>query len=152
MKATRIVCPVDFSDASNAALDLASKLARENGAKVFIVHVEQPGPLEHPGLMEGLPPVVYPARDKLNSTLPTATEVHFEHDLLFGSPAAKIVEFAQSKNADLIVMGTHGHTGALRLLMGSVAENVVRYSPIPVLTLKRFVRERVEKADSARAS
>jgi len=136
MKAKKIVCPVDFSEASEKALDLASKLARENGAKMYIVHVEELASLIHPGLFGGLPPVTMPSRRKLNSTLPTATEVLFEHDLLIGDPAEKIVEFAEKKGADLIVMGTHGNTGMVRVLMGSVAEGVVRRSPIPVLTLK----------------
>ena len=144
MKAKRIVCPVDFSDTSNVALDLASKLARENGAKVFIIHVEDVAAAAHPGLFGGLPPATWPLRQKLNATLPTATEVRFEHDLLIGDPADKIVEFATAKGADLIVMGTHGTTGLARVLMGSVAENVVRRSPVPVLTLKATVNEVAE--------
>jgi len=136
MKTKKIVCPVDFSEASEKALDLASKLARANGAKMYIVHVEALASLAQPGLFGGLPPVSMPSRRKLNATLPTATEVLFEHDLLIGNPAEKIVEFAERKGADLIVMGTHGNTGIVRVLMGSVAEGVVRRSPIPVLTLK----------------
>ena len=57
-------------------------------------------------------------------------------DPVTGEPAAAIVEFARSENVDLIVMGTHGRTGFSRLLMGSVAEAVVRKAPCPVLTLK----------------
>ena len=136
MKTKKIVCPIDFSEASEKALDVASKLARANGAKMYIMHVEELASLVHPGLLGGLPPVTLPSRRKLNSTLPTATEVRFEHDLLIGNPAEKIVEFAIEKGADLIVMGTHGNTGMTRVLMGSVAEGVVRRSPIPVLTLK----------------
>lgn len=146
MKAKRIVCPVDFSAASNAALDLASKLARENGAKVFIVHVEDAAALAHPGLFGGLPPASWPSRQRLNATLPTATEVQFEHDLLIGEPASEIVEFAIKNDADLIVMGTHGTTGLARILMGSVAEGVVRLAPVPVLTLKATVNEMSEAA------
>ena len=140
MKINKIVCPVDFSMPSDAALDLASKLARESGAKMYIVHVEDEASLVHPGLLGGIPPVTWPARQRLNETLPTATEVLFEHDLLLGDPATKIVDFAKEKEADLIVMGTHGSSGMVRLLMGSVAENVVRRSPVPVLTLKAEVQ------------
>lgn len=136
MKAKRIVCPVDFSDSSEAALDLASKLARENGAKLLIVHVEENAALAHPGMFGGLPPVTWPQRQRLNEVLPTATEVLFEQDMLIGDPATEIVEFADKKDADLIVMGTHGNSGMLRMLLGSVAEGVVRKSKVPVLTLK----------------
>lgn len=149
MKAKRIVCPVDFSPVSNAALDLASKLARENGAKIYIVHVEEAAAVVHPGLFGGLPPVTWPDRQKLNSTLPTATEVLFEHDLLLGDPAEEIVEFAKRKDADLIVLGTHGNTGLLRVLMGSVAEGVVRSSPVPVLTLKAVPNAADDDGDEA---
>ena len=71
-----------------------------------------------------------------------------EHDLLMGDTAAEIVRFAAEKGADLIVMGSHGHSGLLRVLMGSVAEQVVRSSPVPVLTLKPDSRELVDAATS----
>ena len=136
MQAKRIVCPIDFSEASRAALDVASNLAREDGSKVFIVHVEEVSSATHPGLF-GVGPLASPnLRDKLNATLPTATEVQFEHYLLIGDPVDRIVEFVKERDADLIVMGTHGITGVARLLMGSVAAGVIRRSPVPVLTLK----------------
>ena len=141
MQAKRILCPVDFSETSDVALDVASKLARENEAKLFIVHVEENPTVVHPGVFGGLPPVAWKERHKLSDTLPTATDVRFEHDLLVGDPANEIVGFAERKNIDLIVMGSHGVTGLLRLLMGSVAEGVVRRSPVPVLTLKAKVNE-----------
>lgn len=144
MKAKRILCPVDFSEASDAALDVASKLAREGGAKLFIVHVEENAAVVHPGLFGGLPPVAWKEKHRLSNTLPTATEVRFEHDLLIGDPANQIVEFAEKRGVDLIVMGSHGMTGLLRVLMGSVAEGVVRRSPVPVLTLKANAKELVE--------
>lgn len=152
MKTKKIVCPVDFSEASEKALDLASKLARDNRAKIYIVHVEESAAVAHPGLFGGLPPVVWEDRQKLNSTLPTATEVRFEHDLLVGNPAEKIVEFAKEKGADLIVMGTHGHTGVVRVLMGSVAEGVVRRSPVPVLTLKATFDDEAEDVEDSKAT
>jgi len=62
--------------------------------------------------------------------------VRFEHKLLVGDPASAIVEAAEEENVDLIVLGTHGRTGLTRLLMGSVAENVVRKAKCPVLTVK----------------
>lgn len=136
MDTKRILCPVDFSSASDAALDLASKLARETGAKLFIIHIEDSAAVVSPGLFGNLPPTTNIEDHRLAKTLPTATEVSFEHDLLFGDPADEIVEFANKKDIDLIVMGSHGRTGLLRMLMGSVAEGVIRNAPVPVLSLK----------------
>jgi len=144
MKAKHILCPVDFSETSDVALDVASKLARQNGAKLFIVHVEANAAVAHPGLFGGLPPVAWKDKHRLNATLPTATEVLFEHDLLIGNPVDEIVKFAKKKDVDLIVLGSHGLTGVLRVLMGSVAEGVVRRSPVPVLTVKADAREFAE--------
>ena len=110
--------------------------SRENGAKLFIIHVEENPAVAHPGLFGGLPPATWKEKHRLSKTLPTATEVRFEHDVLVGDPAEEIVEFAKTKDVDLIVMGSHGLTGIVRVLMGSVAEKVVRRSPVPVLTLK----------------
>ena len=135
MKAKRLLCPVDFSEPSDVALDVASKLARTNDAKLFIVHVEE-NTAVHPGLFGGLPAVASRDKHRLTNSLPTATEVRFEHDLLIGNPAKEIVEFAKKKDIDLIVMGSHGNTGLLRALMGSVAEGVVRTAHVPVLTVK----------------
>jgi len=64
-------------------------------------------------------------------------DTYFEHHLLSGDPGSELVHFAERENIDLIVMGTHGRTGLTRLLMGSVAEAVVRRAPCPVLTLKQ---------------
>jgi nucleotide-binding universal stress UspA family protein len=72
----------------------------------------------------------------LRSIKPGSKGVHFEHRLVRGEPAKEILRLAKDENAGLIVMGTHGRTGMLRALMGSVAEQVVRNATCPVLTLK----------------
>lgn len=136
MKAQRILCPIDFSVPGTAALDVASKLARQTQAKLYLVHVEENPAVVNPGLFGGLPPSSWRDSHELALTLPTATEVRFEHDLLLGDPATEIVRFAEEHDVDLIVMGTHGHSGVLRALLGSVAEHVVRHATVPVLTLK----------------
>ena len=131
----RILCPVDFSDCSQASLDLASLLAREDGSKLFIVYVEQ-NPFPYgPAVHGGVPNVEEEAHD-LFKTLPAATNVEFEHDLLVGDPVSRLIEFIQEKDVDLVVMGSHGRTGLSRALIGSVAEHMVRQSPVPVLTVK----------------
>jgi nucleotide-binding universal stress UspA family protein len=77
----------------------------------------------------------------LAKIVPTDPAVPCEHRLLSGAPARTIVELAKEEGVDLIVLGTHGRTGFHRLLMGSIAEAVVRTAPCPVLTFKQPHRE-----------
>ena len=72
----------------------------------------------------------------LAEVVPTDKSVGYEHRLLVGSPASAIVHLAEKEGVDMIVMPTHGRTGLMRLLMGSVAEEVVRKAKCPVLTVK----------------
>jgi nucleotide-binding universal stress UspA family protein len=138
MKARTILFPTDFSPFGQEALRWATALARDSGAKMIIIHVEEPpmaygGGEMYLGSEEG-------DREELRKSLvqvvPTDSKVAFEHKLLTGDPATAIVETADNENADLIVIGTHGRTGLTRLLMGSVAEAVVRRAKCPVLTVK----------------
>ncbi len=142
----RILVPTDFSPASDAALEYARTLARQFGSALNLVHV-----FEDPftsGAFVGDGTVMMPldlretllesARDQLAArhaahvgTLPKAST-----DLLIGPGARRIVEHAQATHADLIVMGTHGRTGLPHLLLGSVAERVVRTASCPVLTTR----------------
>jgi nucleotide-binding universal stress UspA family protein len=73
----------------------------------------------------------------LDQLLPSESDVQCERRLLMGDPATEIVALAEEENVDLIVMGTHGRTGIKRLLMGSVAEAVVRRASCPVFTYKQ---------------
>jgi nucleotide-binding universal stress UspA family protein len=138
MNAHKILFPTDFSTKGQAALDMATSLARDRGAKLLIVHVEEP-PVAYGGgeLYYG---VQEPDRKELQRMLsevvPLDASVGYEHRLLMGSPASAIVHLAEKENVDMIVMPTHGRTGLLRLLMGSVAEEVVREAKCPVLTIK----------------
>ncbi len=139
MHAKKILFPTDFSPASAAALGYASSLARDAGAKLLIVHVEE-APLAY-GAGELYYEPVDVVRPGLEQTLqrvrPTLPEVDCEHHLLLGGPAQELVGLAEREKVDLIVMGTHGRTGLSRLLMGSVAEEVVRRAPCPVFTLRQ---------------
>jgi nucleotide-binding universal stress UspA family protein len=72
--------------------------------------------------------------------------IGYEHRLILGSPASAIVHLAERENVDMIVMPTHGRTGLLRLLMGSVAEEVVRKAKCPVLTVKATAQEPAKAA------
>ncbi len=76
-------------------------------------------------------------REELGKIVPDDGNIRFEHRLLAGVAGLEIPRLAEEEQADLIVMGTHGRTGLTRLLMGSVAEAVVRRAPCPVLTLRQ---------------
>jgi nucleotide-binding universal stress UspA family protein len=139
MNAHKILFPTDFSPASQEALKWATSLARDSGASITIVHVEEPpmaygGGEMYVGDDEG-------HREELKKSLvevvPADPSIHFQHKLLIGDPAVAIVQTAEEENADFIVIGTHGRTGLTRLLMGSVAEAVVRHAKCPVLTIKQ---------------
>lgn len=138
MKAKKILFPTDFSDYGQEALRWATSLARDSGATLIIAHVEEP-PMAYGG-GEMYLPAEEGDREELRRSLvkivPSDPGVRFEHKLLAGEPATAIVEAAEEENADLIVLGTHGRTGLTRLLMGSVAEAVVRRARCPVLTVK----------------
>jgi nucleotide-binding universal stress UspA family protein len=134
----KILFPTDFSSLGQTALELATTLAKERGAKLVIAHVEEP-PLAYGGgeLYFGMEePDRKEIERMLAAVVPHDRTVSYEHRLLMGSPATAIVHFAEKENVDLIVMPTHGRTGLYRLLMGSVAEEVVRKATCPVLTVK----------------
>jgi nucleotide-binding universal stress UspA family protein len=139
MNFRKILFPTDFSHTGDAALAFATSLARDTGATLLIVHVEEP-PAAYGGgeLYYGLPE---PAHEELHrmlgEVLPSDPSVPFEHRLVTGDPAHAIVNLAEMEGVDLIVMGTHGRSGLSRLLMGSVTEVVVRKAKCPVLTYKQ---------------
>jgi universal stress protein A len=139
MNARKILFPTDFSPASQEALRWATSLARDSGATMIIIHVEEP-PMAYGGgeMYLGVEDI---SRDELRKLLvqvvPLEHAIPFEHQLLVGDPATAIVEAANQEGADLIVLGTHGRSGLTRLLMGSVAEAVVRNAGCPVLTVKQ---------------
>jgi nucleotide-binding universal stress UspA family protein len=139
MKADKILFATDLSDASHHALALATSLARDTGATLIIAHVEEP-PMAYGG-GEMYYAVEEPDREQLRKALcevmPADESVPVVHKLLVGDPAEAIVELAKTDHVDMIVLGTHGRTGLTRLLMGSVAEAVVRRAECPVLTVKQ---------------
>jgi len=138
MHAKKILFPTDFSTLSDAALRHATSLAKDSGAKLIILHVEEPPAAYGTGEMYyGIPEPDMTALTKmLEAVVPNDPGVPFEHRMVTGDPAGEIVAVAQSEKVDLIVLGTHGRTGLGRLLMGSVAEAVVRRASCPVLTFK----------------
>jgi nucleotide-binding universal stress UspA family protein len=144
MSSNKILFATDFSHTGDAALEMASSLARDRDATLLIVHVEEP-PLDYGGEMYYgmLEPDPEEVERMLHQVVPKQPGVKYEHRLVTGDPAAAIVRVARDENVDLIVLGTHGRTGVLRLLMGSVTESVVRHAPCPVLTLKQPHKQEV---------
>ncbi len=139
MNAHKILFPTDLSTASEFCLEQAADLARARGATLLICHVEEP-PMAYGGgeLYYGLP--LSESRslgEALEQVVPAQPGVAFEHRLLSGDPASEIIRLAEEEGVELIVLGTHGRTGLKRLLMGSVAEAVVRRATCPVLTIKQ---------------
>ena len=138
----KILFATDFSHASDAALPLATSLARDHDAMMFIVHVEPPTPTEGGGeLYYALGPTCDEIKEMLHHVLPADSKVPCEHHLLTGIPAKALVQFAKEHNVDVIVMGTHGRRALSHILMGSVAEAVVRRAPCPVLTLRPTAKQ-----------
>jgi nucleotide-binding universal stress UspA family protein len=135
-----ILHPTDFSKYSNYAFHVACSLARDYGARLLVVHTYSPPALMSFDGMEadwGAPDWQRAMLDhKLRQVAFPGGDVKVEHRLVEGFAAEGILDAAKEAKADLIVMGTHGRTGFNRLLMGSVAEEVLRKATCPVLTIK----------------
>ena len=143
MNAKKILFPTDFSHLSDVALHQATVLAKEANALLMILHVEEPPVVYGEGAMYyGVPEPDQAALQKmLENVKPTLDGVRFEHRMIYGDPATEIVNMAKEEQADMIVMGTHGRSGLMRLLMGSVAEAVVRKAHCPVMSIKTPAQE-----------
>jgi nucleotide-binding universal stress UspA family protein len=132
-----ILHPTDTSEDSQSAFRLACSLARDHGAELVVLHVYPPAAVpEQDRPWWG--PTAYDQRlwNDILRLRPLDPAVQVKYRLAAGEPAAVILEFAAELNCDLIVMGTHGRTGLRRLLLGSVAEEVLRHATCPVLTVK----------------
>lgn len=151
MKLDKILVPTDFSPSSEPALDLAVELARSTGASLTLLHVYNPTPYEIP---EGMPisgivnvdGVIAEFRKLLERSKTKAEQAgaaRVDAVLQQGTAYAEIVRLAEQRGYGLIVMGTHGRTGFAHMLLGSVAEKVVRKAPCPVVTVP--LREKVQK-------
>ena len=141
----RICCPIDFSDASRAAMEVAADLARRFGAELVLLHAYPiPGYTFPDGSVVASPRMMQELADQAQRHL---DEWRGEAERLsgnprvvaekaIGEPAAEIVSFARGRGVDLLVLGTHGRTGLEHALMGSIAERVVRRAHCPVLTVR----------------
>jgi nucleotide-binding universal stress UspA family protein len=132
-----VLFPTDFSAAADQALHVALTLARDHGAKVVLLSVPPPiPPVEGYVPDQDVEQLSREAAERLQVLADGISSVPVETRVMVGAPGAAIVAAAKEYQADLIVMGTHGRTGLTRLLLGSVAEHVLRHAACPVLTVK----------------
>ena len=142
LKLRTILVPVDFSEYSRAALDYAVKVARDSGASLVILHVLDPllvtRRLESSQLRRLKEASRSNALEQLSglSRSLDRSGVRTKAVLRNGPATDIIVAFALTVKGDLIIMGSQGRTGLRRLLIGSVAERVVRHAPCPVLVVR----------------
>jgi nucleotide-binding universal stress UspA family protein len=140
----RMLCPVDFSQASLAAFDLACLLARESGARLTILHVVD---WSHPGASHGVAHFEIPefaryleedARTRLRQMAEDVEGTGLEPsiELAHGRPHRQVIATAEAIGADLIVMGVHGRHAISSRLFGSTTNHVVRSATCPVLTMR----------------
>jgi nucleotide-binding universal stress UspA family protein len=135
-----ILHPTDFSEHAGHAFEMAGSLARDHGARLIVLHVI-PFPLATSGGVEPLTPGFEELNTEAEQRQLAAIRspdpgLRFDRRLIIGDPVAEILRAAAETRSDLIVMGTHGRTGLGRLLMGSVAEQVLRKAACPVLTVR----------------
>lgn len=133
-----ILHATDFSEHSQCAFHLACALARDYGARLVVLHVLAPPVVVYgEGVLPALPVENQDlCRDRLQSLAVSIPDVDIEDRLAEGEAAGEILRVAKDVQCDLIVLGTHGRKGLGRLLMGSVAEKVLRRAACPVLTAR----------------
>lgn len=146
-KIQKIVCPVDFSNCAQQALNYAQDLAKTFNAELSVVHAyEDPAAYVTPMPMSGYvgpgAELLLELRKQLEVRLGECKAsvekngVRVRTELLEGTPYRVVLDWAKEWGADLIVIGTHGHTGFTHALLGSVTERVVRMATCPVLTIR----------------
>ena len=140
-----IMCPIDFSENAEHALLYAATLAKSYKANLHLVHVVQPRMTSVTG-----DPYIPEFSAEFMDEISAASKQRLEDiaaplradmpqvvvQICAGTPFVEIIEAARTQDIDLIVMGTHGRTGLVHMMIGSVAEKVVRKAPCPVLTVK----------------
>ena len=133
----KILCPVDFDDNSVEALAMAMDLARQHEAMLFLLHAAPPVD----PLVVSAPIAFARKKEEAHKNLNQMAEKYLKdtkHETMLrvGHPASEILAAVNETGADLVVMATHGRTGVSHLVLGSVAERVVREAPCPVLIVR----------------
>jgi universal stress protein A len=151
----KICCPVDFADPSRVAMEQAAEVAKRFEGELTLVHVVVPPPPAASDVLVSSRGLAGAGAMNDEATLARWREDAERRSgrparshLLSGDPAAQIVRYAREEHCDLLVVGTHGRTGIRRLVLGSVAERVVRESECPVLVVHDHrVLEKEEAAE-----
>ena len=143
MRLAKILCPTDFSAGSQQALRVAARMANETNAELVIAHASYLPPSAFAGEYAYSAHVIAEmaddARRALADAVAKATDdgvKHVRSKLLTGAPSSEIVALLETEPFELCVIGTHGRTGLSRILLGSIAEKVVRHAPCSVLVVR----------------
>jgi nucleotide-binding universal stress UspA family protein len=146
MTFANILLPTDYSIHSDYAAEVAQSLARASGGTIHLVHIyAAPATMLPDGTpLPAQPSALIAAKERADAEMAAAQRrfeaaapgVAIEARAVLGNVLDAILELARSGRFDIVVMGTHGRGGIRRLLMGSVAEAVIRHSPIPVLAVR----------------
>jgi universal stress protein A len=141
-----ILCPVDFSDASRNAVRYAREFAKSMQASIHLLNIVEPRPMAVDISLNYVPveeELEKAASDDLREILGelAADGIKAECGVEIGNPADIILDAIDRLDANLVIMGSHGKKGLSRLIMGSVAETVVRKANCPVLTVKAEEKE-----------
>ena len=140
----KILLPTDFSNYSAAATKYACELAVKFDAELHLLHTLETHLASTPNFGFGLdlPKYVSESKAAAEKSLGGVLDPKWSagrtviHAVVEGSPKVEIIQYARKQNIDLIVIATHGRTGLAHVIMGSVAESVVRTAPCPVLTVR----------------
>ena len=138
----KILFPTDCSESAENASRYALSLAKKYGSKVYVIHVIEPFTyttefgLDFSAQLKEMEASARRLLDDVAASI-KKNNLDVESVLITGEPFVEIIKYARKEQVDLIVMATHGRSGIEHMLMGSVAEKVVRKSPCPVLTIKK---------------
>lgn len=133
-----VLVPTDFGEAAGTALEYALALAKKFDARVTLLHAFAFPVTDYGDVVQWpIAEIEVQAQKALDEALATAKKEYASIDglVVCGETYRQILDVAAARKCDLIVLGTHGRRGLSRLLLGSVAEKVVRLSPVPVLTV-----------------
>lgn len=145
MNIQRILLATDFSKSSSHALGYAVLMAQKFSSEILLLHVVQPSPplvadFAYTGadLLDGSASIIRQAQDRMGALIEDIAHggVRVTVHCREGLPYDEVMALASEQAVDLIVLGTHGHTGLSHVLLGSVAEKVVRHAKCPVLTVR----------------
>ncbi len=135
----KVLVPTDFSAASELALRYGKEMAKTFQAKLYVLHVaDDPILFAVTTSDEYRAKAISASNEKLEKLVRSSVGDVKQVELLSkcGSTASEIVDFAKDEQMDLVVMGSHGHGAMASMLLGNVAEHVVRHSPCPVMTVR----------------